>query len=66
MALVESFQVNHLKCFQHKDTRLVLKHILPVEKTEDVHLVEINKLLFKVIKVEDYICLRPNKHEVNL
>ncbi|KAK3920652.1 Ankyrin repeat domain-containing protein 17 [Frankliniella fusca] len=66
MALIESFKVNHLRSFHHTDSGMVIKHIIPIEKTDDIHLVEISKLLFKVIRINDFVCLRPNKYEVNL
>lgn len=66
MALVEPFTVNHCRSFQHTDSGLVIKHLIPIEKTTDIHLVEIGRLLFKVLRVEDFICIRPNRFEVNL
>lgn len=66
MAMLESFKVNHLRGFQQSDLGFVIKHIIPIEKTDVVHLIEISKILFKVIRVDNFICLRPNKFEVNL
>lgn len=66
MALVSKFSVDHVRSFVHEETRMIVKHIIPIIMTGDICLVNLNQIISKVIRVNSYLCLQPNKYEVNL
>lgn len=66
VALVEQFNVDHLRCFTHTDSAMVVKHIVPISKSNKIHIIQMSAIRFKVIRVCDYLCLRPNRYEVHL
>ncbi|KAK3908005.1 Nonribosomal peptide synthetase lcsA [Frankliniella fusca] len=66
VALVQRMDVDHLNSFCHEESGFVIKHIIPVVTTNRMEVVDINAILFKVIRVANYVCLRPNKYEYNL
>lgn len=65
VAFVRCFRVDLSRVFCH-DSGFVVKHIIPLKETSEIQLVPTTNLLFKVIRVGSYVCLRPNKYEVNL
>ncbi|KAK3929686.1 LOW QUALITY PROTEIN: Halomucin [Frankliniella fusca] len=66
VALVYQFDLDHLRCFTHTDSGLVMKHVIPTIPTDKIHIIHLNEIRHKVIRICDYLCLRPNKYEVNL
>ncbi|XP_026289499.1 uncharacterized protein LOC113214374 [Frankliniella occidentalis] len=66
VAIVERFEVDHLNTFCHDDSGVVIEHIIPVLPTNVTQVIDLSAILFKVIRVANYVCLRPNKHEYNL
>lgn len=65
-ALVRPFQIEHLKMFTHNASMVVVTHIIPIKVTNELVLIPIENISFKVIRVGDFVCLRPNTIEVNL
>jgi len=66
VALIEQFDVDHLRCFSHTDSGIVLKHIIPLIPSNKIHIIQLTQIRHKVNRVGDFLCLRPNEHEVNL
>ena len=66
MAYVKRFAVHHLKVISHIGTNVILDHVIPMRETDMYLLVGLSEIISKVIKVKNCVCLRPNKHEVNL
>jgi hypothetical protein len=66
VALVERFDVHHLNTFCHEDTGIIMQHIIPIVPTKEIEVIDLSAIVCKVIRVSNYICLRPNKHEYNL
>jgi hypothetical protein len=66
MVFVNTFQVEHMRTFIHPATNIVAKHIIPIKETDNVILLPVYSILFKVIRVSNFICIRPNTYEVNL
>ena len=66
MAFIRCFLIDHLRTFFHSETRFVVKHLIPVTESEELVLVPISNIQHKVIRAGNFVCLRPNKYEVNL
>lgn len=66
VAVAKVFAVDHSKVFCHDSTSTVVEHIIPIKETNKLVVVPVDRLLFKTIRVEQFVCLRPNSHEVNL
>ncbi|KAK3910743.1 Putative formin-like protein 15b [Frankliniella fusca] len=66
VALVKKYAIDHCNSFFHEDSGVVINHIIPVLATEVTEVINLDAILFKVIRVENYVCLRPNKIEYNL
>jgi len=66
VALVVQFDMDHLRCFSHTASGIVLKHIIPIIPSNKIYIIQFTEILHKVIRVGDFLCLRPNKYEVNL
>ena len=66
MALVHKFNADHLRTFCHDDTQVVIKHIVPILPTGTMEIIDFSAILFKVIRVHNYVCLRPKSLEYNL
>ncbi|XP_034237158.1 uncharacterized protein LOC117642758 [Thrips palmi] len=62
-AVVKKFRIDHSRMFYIDNLRLAVKHILPIDVTEDIVLVKVNDIVTKVIRVHDTICLNPNRYE---
>ncbi|KAK3926332.1 Lysine-rich arabinogalactan protein 18 [Frankliniella fusca] len=60
VALVERFDVDHLRTFCHEDSGIIIQHIIPIVPTKVIEAIDISAILFKVIRVGNYVCLRPN------
>lgn len=65
-AFVKCFKIDHLKMFVHTESKFVIRHIIPIVESENVILVPLENIVCKVIRVGNYVCLRPNNVEVNL
>lgn len=66
MALITCFNVEHQRVFRHIETDSVITHIVPISHTDRIDMINVENIVCKVIRVEDYVCFRPNKFEVNL
>lgn len=66
LALVRKLSVDHLRTFSHAETGVVIKHIIPIKETDIVDVIDLKNIICKVIRVESYICIRPNRTEYNL
>jgi len=66
MVLVNSFDIEHLRCFRHSEARVLVNHIIPVKISDSIALIPVENIMFKVIRVGTYVCCQPNKVEVNL
>lgn len=66
IALLSRFGIDHQRVFRHIATGTVISHIIPIKQTETIDLIALQSILFKVIRVGDFVCLRPNRYEVNL
>ena len=65
-AFVKCFKIDHIKMFVHTESQFVIRHIIPIVESENVILVPLENIVCKVIRVGNYVCLRPNNVEVNL
>ena len=59
-------RVAHANFFFHRASQTRVKHIIPVEHTEEFKVCNVCELHQKLIQVEDYLCVRPNAVERNL
>jgi len=67
MAFVQCFEVEHVRVFSHEATNFVVEHIIPIADSHEIHLLPVvENILSKVIRIDSFVCLRPNKYEVNL
>lgn len=66
VAIVRHFRVDHQRVFRHNATNVVITHIIPITLTDKVDFINLENINCKVIRVGDFVCLRPNKFEVNL
>jgi hypothetical protein len=64
-AFINCFEVDHHRMLLH-DSGFVVEHLIPIKQSKNIKLICLDQILFKVIRVGDFVCLRPNKHEVNL
>jgi len=60
------FEVLHVNMFFHEETLVPVRHILPVKEAQETILVKFSNVCCKVLKVDNCICLRPNKYEKHL
>ncbi|XP_034246743.1 uncharacterized protein LOC117648357 [Thrips palmi] len=65
-ALVDKFRVDHTKSFCHTESGIVIKHIVPIIRTRDMEVIDLNNIVCKVVSIGNFVCMRPNKHEYNL
>jgi len=66
LAIVTLFKIQQTSLFFLEESLCTVPHLLPVEYAETMILVPVSDILTKVIKAGNYLCLRPNKYEVNL
>lgn len=66
LALVSVLRVAHANFFFHRASQTRVKHIIPVEPTEELKVCDVYDLQKKLIQVGDYLCVRPNAVERNL
>ena len=66
IALVKCFKIDHIRMFHHLEAQFVVQHIIPIKKSDVLQLVPLQNIVCKVIRVGKFVCLRPNKLEVNL
>lgn len=66
MCLISVLKEVQNRFFFHKDSRMRIKHIIPVEDTDGIAVCEVKDIKQKVIQVGDFLCIRPNKIEGNL
>lgn len=63
--ILRHFLIEHVNIIYHRDTMMKVKHILPVKEVHDRHkFIIINSndvnFIYKVVKIENFICKRPN------
>jgi len=63
---VKLFNIEHQRSFRHVDAQIVVNHVIPVKLSCNVDFLPVDNIVSKVIRVGDYVCLQPNKIEVNL
>ena len=66
IALVKQFVIEHTRMFIHDDSHFAINHIIPVRESDTTVIVPLENILFKVIRAGSFVCIRPNKLEVNL
>ncbi|KAE8741282.1 hypothetical protein FOCC_FOCC013204 [Frankliniella occidentalis] len=64
VALVQKFDVEHLRSFTLHGTGLVVNHIIPIVISNQINIIQLTDIRCKVIRVGDYLCLRPNTYEM--
>jgi len=64
--LLTVFVFSMFVCGLKHDSGLILKHIVPIKDSDEFQLVPLENVLFKVVRVESYVCIRPNRYEVIL
>jgi len=63
--ILRQFLIEHVNIIYHRDTMMKVKHILPVKEVYDEHkLIIVNSndvnFMYKIVKIEHFICKRPN------
>jgi len=63
--ILRQFLIEHVNIIYHCDTMMKVKHILPVKEVYDEHkLIIVNSndvnFMYKIVKIEHFICKRPN------
>ncbi|KAK3919934.1 Pyrimidine monooxygenase RutA [Frankliniella fusca] len=66
LAIVERLDLDHCNTFLHEDSGVVIKHIIPIKLSTVTEIIQLDQILCKVIRVKNFICLRPNTYEYNL
>ena len=66
LCFVSVLKVVHSKFFFHKASLIRLKHIIPVEPTEEIICCDVHDIKRKLIQVGSFLCERPNVVERNL
>ena len=66
LCLISVFRVIHSKFFFHKAALVRVKHIIPVEDTNEIVACYVKDVVQKLIQVGNYLCIRPNTIEKNL
>ncbi|KAK3929712.1 Lysine-rich arabinogalactan protein 18 [Frankliniella fusca] len=66
LCLVRVYKILQKNLLFHKDTRYVIRHLLPVQETDDLIMIPVENLMRKVLKVGMYVGFRPNTYELNM
>ena len=65
--LVDEYGIDHTRFFVHAETRFQINHVIPIfEAPQRRFFVPVDNLQDKLIKVNNYVCVRPNTVEVVL
>ena len=64
--LINLFKIKHTDMFFLEESLYRVRHLLPVEASENLVLLPVSCLVTKLIKAGHYLCIRPNSYEVNL
>ena len=64
--LVILFRIVHNDLFVHEESRYTLRTLLPVTDSGKLIVFPVDQIVTKVLKVGNYLGLRPNSYEVNL
>ena len=63
--LIKKFIINPDKYFVISES-VKIEHIIPIQESNDYELISIENIVDKMIRVKDYLCIRPNSVETNL
>jgi len=66
MMLLNCFEVEPARSVFHETSGTVIHHVIPIKDCSALKALPVECLQFKVIRVNDFLCLRPNAVEVNL
>lgn len=63
---VDCFVIEHLRMFTHTESKVVVRHLIPIKESGVKELIPLECIKYKVMRVQDFVCERPNTYEVNL
>ncbi|XP_057323628.1 uncharacterized protein LOC130666535 [Microplitis mediator] len=60
--IINQFTVDHTKIFYHIKTKSIIEHIIPIKESDRRMLINYSnvKILTQLIRVENYVCKKPN------
>lgn len=65
-ALVQQLSVDEERYFKIDELDLVVNHLIPVKSTDTYVIIELSDISFKVLRVDDYVCVESNHFEQKL